>query len=344
MIRVRTLVTVATMAVTVALAAPSGGDPACGEPDEIHLMAAPSSFSQVTALAAVETGLFRKYCLDARLVPVEGANVAFARVLTRTLDVAETSVGELLAARTKDLKVKAVAGASDGVPWALVARAGVPLPNAATGYPAVMKDLAGRTIGVPRLGDGGHRFTSMLFGGARTQPGAWVGLAAMPQQLAALDSGAVDAVMLADPGVDVAVAGGATIAIDLRKPGTGPPQVQRLGGTYHVKIASEAFLRDRADVVRRYVVASEEIVRWVRDPANFGDVVKYVRAAVTPGRDIPDGDRVFTDVARRYVATVSTSISRRSVEAWYAYEAAASGLKSRVRFEDVVWSEAPIAP
>lgn len=333
--RFRIVSMLAAMGMMVTLATTAARtQPACEQPDEIGVMAVASSFGEVTTAITESTGLFRKHCLAARVVPVDSTSAGFARVLTSTIDFAESTVGELLLARTKDLKLRAVVAVSEGVPYALVVRSGV----------SAVKDLAGKKVGVSRLGAEPHRFAAVLFAGARVEPAAYVPGGPMPEQLAALERGAVDAALLAEPAADLAVAAGyATIAVDLRTPGTGPPAVQRVQGTFHVKVTSEVTLRDRPDVVRRYVLASEEAARWIRDPANVDQVMKHVRATVKPGRETPEADRVFPLIAKRYAGSISTSISRRSVDAWLAFERAAGQLKTRVAFDDAVWSGAPVS-
>lgn len=335
----------AAAAVAVTLAAAAGrAEAACPPPDEIRVMVFGSLFSNMTTYIAEDAGFFTKHCLSARLVPVETVSIGFAQLLVGTLHFSDSSVGDVLRARQKDLKLKVVVGESAGIPYALVVRKGVPLPNGAAGYPAVMKDLLGKKIGVFRLGTGSQHFAIGLLRGAGLNPAraVYVGVGSTAEQLAALENGAVDAALMADPAPDLAVAGGhGSIVVDLRKPGAGPEEIQQLVGTFQVKVGAEAFLRSHPEIAQRYVLANEDAVRWMRDPANFDELLKHMRARLKLGREGPDGERLFAELAKQYAGFSSAAISRRSLTAWHAFERARGDLKTRVKFEDAVWSGAP---
>ncbi len=336
----------AVMAAAAMAFAPGAGhaQAPCPQTDVIRVMVSPSAFDNMTTYIAEEAGFFKKHCLEAKLVPVERTSIGFAHVLTGTLEFSDASVGDLLRARTKDLKLKIVVGESAGIPYSLVVRKGVAPPDGAAGYPAVMKRLPVKKIGFPRLAPLSQRLAATLLRRAGLDPAGaeYVPLGTAPEQLAALERGAVDAAMMADPVQDLAVAGGHGIVVDLRKPDAGPAEIQWLASTFQVKVGAESFLRERTDVARRYALANEEAARWIREPANFDEALKHVRARVKLPAEARDVERVLAEATRRYASVSSAAISRRSVQAWHAFEAAAGDFKMRVTFEDAVWSGAPV--
>lgn len=303
-----------------------------------------SLFNNMVTYIAEDAGFFTKHCLSARLIPVNTGPAGLAQLQSGSLTFSDSSFDNVLRARAKGLPIKVVVGESAGTPYSLVARKGVPLPNGPQGYPAVMKDLLGKKIGVFGLGTGSEYFVRALLRGAGVDPNgvAYIAVGSTLTQLAALENGAVDAVIMADPAQDIAVGNGyGSIIVDLRKSGVGPTEIQGLTGTFQVKVGSESFLHDNADVARRYVKANAETVQWIRDSANFEQLVKYTRERVKLGQEVPNGDQLFTKLVKQYVGFSSASISRKSVEAWNVHELAAGTISSRVKFEDAVWSEAP---
>jgi ABC-type nitrate/sulfonate/bicarbonate transport system substrate-binding protein len=322
-----------------------GATTGCAKADEIRIMIFASLFNNMVTYIGEDAGFFKKHCLNARLIPVNTGPAGLAQLQSGSLHFSDSSFDNVLRARAKGLPIKAVVGESAGVPYSLVVRKGLPLENAPQGYPAVMKDLLGKKIGVFGLGTGSEYFVRALLRSAGLDPNGvtFIAVGSTPTQLAALENGAVDAVIMADPAQDIAVGNGyGSIIVDLRKSGVGPKEIQGLTGTFQVKVGAEAFVRENPDIARRYVKANEEAVQWIRDPANFEQLVRYMRERVKLGQEVPNGDRLFANLVRQYIAFSSASISRRSVEAWNAHELAAGTITSRVTFEDVVWSGAPV--
>lgn len=335
----------AAAAVLALGASATPAEAACAKMDEIRVMIFLSLFNNMVTYIAEDAGFFQTHCLNARLVPVNTGPAGLAQLQSGSLHFSDSSFDNVLRARAKGLPIKVVVGESAGVPYSFVVRKGVPTPNATAGYPAVMRDILGKKVGVFGLGTGSEYFVRALLRGAGLDPGGvtYIAVGSTPTQLAALENGAVDAVIMADPAQDIAVGSGyGSILVDLRNPRVGPREIQGLVGTFQVKVAAETFLRDYPDVARRYVQANEDTVRWIRDPANSGQLVKYMSERVKLGREVPNADRLFADLVRQYGGFSATAISRRSVEAWNAFELAAGTINATVRLEDAVWSGAPL--
>jgi ABC-type nitrate/sulfonate/bicarbonate transport system substrate-binding protein len=319
--------------------------PGCGKPDNIRVMYFAAVFNNMLTFVAEDAGFYRKHCLDATLVSVNSGPAGLAQLQSGSLQFSDSSVDNTLIARNKGLPIKIVAGESSGDVYSIVARKGLPLPHAKAGYPAVMQDLVGKKIGVFAVGAGSEYIVRALLRGAGLDPSGvtYVGVGSTPTQLAALQNGAVDAVTMADPGQDLAVAlGYGQIAIDLRKPGVGPPDVAALSGQFQVKVAAESLVRGKPDLVKRFVAANRDAERWIQDPANFAALVKLMKAHVPLGKEVPDADALFTRLVKQYVGFASAAVSRSGIAAWNRFEIAAGNLPKPIKFDDLVWSGTPV--
>ena len=251
----------------------------------------------------------------------------------------------MLVARAKGLPVKIVVGESTILAISLVARKGLQLPDEKAGYPAVMKNLLGKKIGVYGIGSGSEYIVRALLRGAGLDPNGvtYIGVGPTPTGLAALENGAVDVVVLLDPGQDMAEKlGYGRIIVDLRKSGVGPKELADLSGMYLVKAATDSFLAEHADIASRFVAANQDAERWVHDPANFPEVLKLMKARVPLGRVVPEADALFAKLVKEYIGDASTTVSRANVAAWGKFELKSGNIKQPIKFEDIVWSGAPI--
>jgi NitT/TauT family transport system substrate-binding protein len=319
---------------------------ACAKTDEIRVMIFASLFNQMVTYIAQDAGQFAKNCLNATLVPVNSGPAGLAQLQAGSLHFSDSSFDNTLVARHRGLPIKVVVGESGGVPYSIVARKDLQTPNEKIGYPALMKDLVGKKVGVFGLGTGSEAFVKTLFRGAGLDPKAatYVAVGSTPTQLAALENNAVDAVIMGDPAQDIAQqAGYGRIVLDLRQSGVGPKAIQNLFGTFQVKVASDTLIKENPDLVKRYVKANQDAVTWIRDPANFSKLLKLMKARVNLGREIPNGEAVFTNLVKLYAGYSSASISRASVAAWNDFQIAAENIPAAIPLTDVVWSGAPIS-
>ena len=317
----------------------------CTTPDHIRVMIFSALFNNMVTYVAQDAGLYRKHCLDATLVPVGSGPAGLAQLQSGSLQFSDSSVDNTLIARNKGLPIKIVAGESSGDVYSIVARQQLPLPHAKAGYPAVMKDLVGKKIGVFGVGSGSEYVMRALLRGGGVDPNSvtFIGVGSTPTQLAALQNGAVDAVTMADPGQDLALRlGYGRIIVDLRKPGAGPKDVAALTGTFQVKVASERLIAEQPDLVRRYVAANVDAARWVHDPANLPALLKLMKARVPLGEAVPNEAALFTRLVKQYVRFSTAAVSRSSIAAWNAFEIEAGNLKKPVKFDDLVWSGTPV--
>jgi ABC-type nitrate/sulfonate/bicarbonate transport system substrate-binding protein len=318
---------------------------ACAKADDIRVMIFASLFNNMLTYIANDAGFFTRNCLNATLVPVNTGPAGMAQLQAGSLHFSDSSFDNTLIARHRGLPIKVVVGGSTGVIYSIVARKAANLPNAGAGYPKSMTDLVGKKIGVFGLGTGSELFVKTLLRGAGIDSAkvTFVAVGSTPTQFAALENGAVDAVIMADPGQDMAVASGfGQIIVDLRKAGVGPKEIQDLVGTFQVKVASEAFIKEKPEVVRRYVEANRQAEAWIRDPKNFNELVRLMKPRVALGREVANADALFTGLVKQYAGFTSASIKRSSVAGWNQLQISAGNIPAPIPLADVVWAGAPM--
>lgn len=318
----------------------------CDKSDHIRVMYFTALFGDMLTFVAHDAGIFQKHCLNATLVPVNSGPAGLAQLQSGSLQFSDTSPDNMLVARAKGLPVKIVVGESTVVAISLVARKGLALPDAKAGYPTVMKDILGKKVGVYGIGSGSEYIVRALLRGAGLDPDGvtYVAVGPTPTGLAALENGAVDVVVLLDPGQDMAVRlGYGRIIVDLRKGGVGPKDLAGLNGMYLVKAASDSFIIQHPDIVRRFVAAYQDAARWVHDPANFSKLLKLMKARVPLGRVVPGAQQLFAKLVKEYIGYASTTVSRANVAAWNHFEIESGNIRGAIKFDDVVWSGAPIS-
>lgn len=318
----------------------------CARMDDIRVMVFTSLLLNMVTYIAKDAGLFERNCLNATLVPVSSGPAGMAQLQSGSIHFSDSSVDNTIVARHRGLPIKIVTGESSVNPYSVVGRADLPLPNAKKGYPAAMKDLAGKKLGLFALGTGSELFIKQLLRGAGMDPQqvTLIAVGSAPAQFAALENKSVDAVLMTDPLQDLAVQGGiGKIVVDLRKAGVGPKELTDLSGTFQVKVASEEFIQKNPDLVRRYVEANRQAVEWIQQPQNRDKLHQFMKGHVKFGQNVPNTDEVFRRLVDHYAAGSTVMVRRSSIQGWNRLQMIAGNISAEVPYADLVWSGAPQA-
>ena len=112
----------------------------------------PGALISMPVLVAHEQKFFERNGLAVELVPVASGPAMTSAVASGSVTFVNNSWDNLILAVDKGLPVRAVAGSTVKVPFALLVRKGIALPHLAEGYPGIIKDLVGKNWGVLALG------------------------------------------------------------------------------------------------------------------------------------------------------------------------------------------------
>lgn len=298
----------------------------CKKYDEVKLQEYAGLIQNIVAWAGIESGAFERHCLKAVMVPIPSAPAAYAASVQGGVNFVSTAPETAFVPYSQGMDIKIVAGMNNTIHYALVVRKDLALPHEAEGYPAVMRDLVGKRIGVNALGSTTNALARANFTAAGLNPddANWVAYGAPPAGIAALQNGTVDAIQLWSDGMDIAAAltGGKVIG-DLRDPGTKTlPVVATMRGASLELAAQSSYIERNKDVVARFVAANSEAIDWIKDPANFKAVADIVRKRAPSPAGVADPEALLVQRVKRFIPQVSAKLSVSALQGWaqFAYE------------------------
>jgi NitT/TauT family transport system substrate-binding protein len=216
--RVTTMAAAVAAVTTVVLSGCSSGSSTAAASDSAHKAVKVSitsfigSFASLSEYVAQQKGFFAKDGIDANFVDVDSGSDAMQAMLSGSANMANVAIFESLEAAAQGESVKYIVGAATGTFGELVVSSKVKLPDAAAGYPAVMKDLKGMKIGVSSKASATYYTLALALQGAGLNPNKDVTVLAagtLSQQLAALKAGQIQAFMSQEPTTTQAVSSGA---------------------------------------------------------------------------------------------------------------------------------------
>lgn len=273
----------------------------------------PGALISMPVLVASEQKFFEKNGLAVELVPVASGPAMTSAVASGSVTFVNNSWDNLILAVDKGLPVRAVAGSTVKVPFALLVRKGVPLPDLAKGYPAVIKDLLGKNWGVLALGVSVHFMAQTILtdAGYKASDVTFLAVGLPNTARPALQRGTVDTYLSIEPLPSIAAAKDeGTVVVDLAR-NQGPKVFHDLG--YNGWWASTATIKDRPDVVARFGKALEESYCWFSKPENLDQVVALMQKYVK----VPDlSDEAFKTMVKGLLPTFGPEITPRTVDTW----------------------------
>lgn len=281
--------------------------------DKISIGYYPGALISMPVLVASEQKFFERNGLVAELVPIASGPAMTSAVASGSATFVNNSWDNLILAIDKGLPVRAVAGSTVKVPFALLVRKGVPLPHRAAGYPAVIQDLVGKNWGVLALGVSVHFMAQTLLtdAGYKASDVTFLAVGLPNTARPALQRGTVDTYLSIEPLPSIAAANDeGTVVVDLAR-NQGPKVFHDLG--YNGWWASTATIKERPEVVARFARALEESYCWFSRPENLDRVVglmqKYVKVP-----DLPEP--AFKTMVQGLLPTFGPEITARTIDTW----------------------------
>jgi ABC-type nitrate/sulfonate/bicarbonate transport system substrate-binding protein len=273
----------------------------------------PGALISMPVLVANEQKFFEKNGLAVELVPVASGPAMTSAVASGSVTFVNNSWDNLILAVEKGLPVRAVAGSTVKVPFALIARKGVDAPHLAEGYPTVVKDLVGKNWGVLAIGVSVHFMAQTILIDAGHKPSDVTFLAVGLPNTArpALQRGAVDTYLSIEPLPSIVAANNeGTVVVDLAK-NQGPKAFHDLG--YNGWWASTSTINDRPEVVARFANALESAYCWFSQPDNLDQVVAVLQKYVK----VPDlSDDAYKAMVKGLLPTFGPEITSPTIETW----------------------------
>ena len=327
-----------TVSATAASAQPVD---ACVTKDVVKLQEYAGLIHNIVPWVGIEAGIFDRHCLEIIMVPISSGPAAYAASLQGGVDFISTAPETLLVPYSQGMNVKFVAGINTSIHYAMVVRPDLDLPSEAEGFPAVMKDLVGKRIGVNALGSTTHALarTNFVAAGINPDEANWVAYGAPAAGFAALENGTLDAIEVFSDGMDIAAAiTGGKIIGDLRDPTTASlPIINKMRGVSLSWAAQSSYIEKNREVVNRFVIANSEAIGWARNPGNFEEVLRLVRENAPSPEGVEDSEGLLLTRVNGYLPQLNDKLSVSSLEAWAQFALDNGRIPEPVNMGTLIW-------
>lgn len=333
------------IAVMLSLAGPAFAQMPRANGETMSIRHASGSLGNMHAFIAVKKGFCEKYNFHCKLVNMNNALTSVQTVVGGTLDVGQGSADMTAAAINAGADVVIIGASTPGAVLAMMARADVPLPSKAKGYPAVIRDLKGRKIGVPARGAAGEVILGAMLRDAGLAPGDVTVVATGGPDTAynsMVVGKQVDAVIAVSPAKELCQATAACVTVVDMPKGEGPELFHKRDASGVVLVMRRGFVDGNPALMAAFYAAMTDAATWFQDPANLDEVVALYKPFLS-FKNIDDGEQLLRSWIKDAVTTFSSdlSINRAGIKAAIDFAVDHKMLAKGVEIPQLVWDKAP---
>jgi len=314
-----------------------------GETVKIHHFK--GSVGNMHAFVAAREGFCEKYNFHCELVSIPSALTAVQAVVGGSLDIAQGGI-EMTASAVNAGSDLVIAGVS--LPRAVLfvaARSDVSLPHKAEGYPAVMADLKGRTVGVPARGAAGEVYLDVMLKDAGVDPKdvTVIGVGGPQTAYTSMVVGKqIDAAVTFSPAAELCAATKACdVIVDMRK-GEGPELFREEAASGVMFVTRRQFADGNPKLMAAFYAAMKDAAAWMQDPKNLDQLVALYKSTLTV-KGVPNPDQLVHDWIANATSKYSSDlhVNRDGIKTAIDFAVAHKMLDKPVDVSRIVWDKAP---
>ncbi len=283
----------------------------------VRIQVYPGTILNLPQWVMVERGFCTAHNLQCETVAIPSGPVGLQALAAGSIEVtyASTDVTMQSAARGNDVVV--FAGHSPNNIYELSVRADLPLPHREAGYPAMMKDLVGKRLGVTARGAATEIQVRALMIGAQLDPDSvtYVAVGSPATSYPAMLANQIDAAVMFQPFRTLCeTQKTCSVALDFAK-GEGPPELKALNGGFETFATRRDFVQRYPAATDNFILALREAIAWMQKPENFDEVLAITKKNLSLG-DIPNAEDTLKTLVRNQIPNFGVAIDRSSVKAF----------------------------
>lgn len=297
------------------------------------------------AVVAAKKGFCDKYNFKCEIKTINSSILGIQTVVGKSLDVAQTGTGLVAASNAAGTDLVIVANSLPGSVTFVAARADVPFPNKAKGYPAVMADFKGLKIGTTARGSAEELFFNVMLkdGGLTPSDVTFVAVGGPATAYTSMVVGKqVDAVIIFEPVKALCnFTKACSVIVDMTE-GQGPQIVKDIYGSGVPLVMRREFADGNPALMKAFYAAMTDAATWFNDPKNFDELVEIYKPLITFG-DMPGGDELRKTWIKSIIGAYSKDlkVSRDAVKASIAFNTSVGLLTKPMDVNQVLWDKAP---
>ncbi len=300
------------------------------------------AYSSIPVHVADERGLFAKHGLTVEKLPANSSPAAIAAMVGGSMDIVESAADLVMANVDKGTDLKYLLSNESTNYVTVVVGDHVSIADEQRDYPAVVRQFAGKRVGVNAIGSTLH-LTGLLMledAGLDADDVEFVATGTAATTMAAWRAGGVDVQITFAPVPELLETLGVAHTLMLLAD-DGPASLQ-FRGLYGGWVTTGDFIANRKPQADAFIAAMMEAIDWIRDPANAEAMLEIAtRYAPVSGLSAAENRAVMQRMIEQYRRHWGYQISPQAIELWNQYALRFELATAPIAFDDIVYSGAP---
>ena len=336
---------VVVFAIGLGMAAPAIAQAPKANSETVNIQNYAGTTGNMHAVIAAKKGFCEKYNFHCEIKIINSSVLGVQTLVGKSIDVAQTGTGFTAISIAAGADIAIIGTSLPGSVTFLAARADVPFPNKAKGYPAVMADFKGLKIGTTARGSAEELFFNIMLkdGGLQPSDVTMVAVGGPATAYTSLVVGKqVDAVIMFEPLKALCNHTKAcSVVVDMTE-GQGPQIVKDIYGAGVPLVMRRDYADANPALMTAFYAAMTDAATWFNDPANFEELVQIYTPLIGFG-DIPGADDLRRAWIKSVIPAYSKDIktSRKAVAASIKFNVDVKLLEKSMDVSKVVWDKAP---
>lgn len=292
---------------------------------------------------AIAKGYCEKAGIKCELQTIPAAPLAAQAMMAKSIESFLGPAEVMNNAILKGAKMKMVVGGAVSNVLQLIVGNHVDASNADKGYPAFMRDLKGKKIGVTARGAATEIFTRWMLTKAGMNPDdvTFVAVGGPNTAYGALVSKQVDAVMIFEPTGSMCVVLGTCRVVYRAAFDKEPKELYALNGGTNGLVFTQEYIDRNPHVIAAVIAAVKEADAFINTPAHFAEVKAIAERFFK--FDMPKGDEILTLALRAAIDadTYRATIDPKAMQSGFDMLLATGQIEKAVPLSEILYDGIP---
>lgn len=330
----------ALLAATLAVAAAAAF--AQGKGETVRIQDYPGT-AGLTMRVAIAKGYCESAGIKCQLQVLPSATLGIQAALAKSLEVAFASAETIVPAMLKGAKLKFVASLYSRATGEMIVGNHVATPNAGKPFPAWVKDMKGKKVGVTARGSAVE--TAMRFmlekAGMAADDVTWVAVGPPATTIQALTHGQIDFAFSYVPAAGMCELTKQCKVVWRGDSDRQPAEIFATNGAGNGMVLTQDYIDAHPNVVAALVEAARNADKFINDPANLEEVAKISESYFK--FEMPGGDQLTRSLVKRQIAIGAhdVKIDRTAVKATIDYMLKTGQWDKGIDVAEIVDARAP---
>jgi len=304
--------------------------------------------SNMFAIVAQAKGFCTKYNFKCELVTLNSTPIGLQSLVGNAIDVAHIGTEAIVPAVLAGADIVLVGAVFYYSVVSVAVRSDDPVATSTDGYPAFLKTLKGRRVGVSSRGTSTEKYFEFMLRDAGMQPSdvTFVAVGTPSDAYTALTvSKQIDAAINVQPMNQLCELNKTCKVVVNYSKGEGAKEVLAINGASVTNVMRRSMAEGQPKLMAAYYAAMKDAAAWIQDPRNLDEIVQIYKPLISFGA-MPGADELRANWLKDFIKVLTPDYALKvsAVQAAIDFSYEAKLIDRKVDATKIIAKDAPQKP